>query len=144
MIGFAAHKNYADQSGWTPNCYNLVTWPAISYNEGGRFDGRWFVPVHTGESNALVIFSGQIWLQAGAPPNNVSYVAKLFKNGVGLRAPIMSVGSFTDTGPISMSIQDRAAPGDSYDWQFYTAYANTVINGDPAHTWFSALVVPTS
>lgn len=137
MICFSANKNFSSQSSWTPNTYNQITWPSEEYDQGGRFDGRWWKPVNTGEADALVIFSGQIWLQAGAYISGGNYVAKLFKNGAGFRAPIFSVGSFADTGVIVLSAQDVAKAGDYYDWQFYTTYANTVIDGDPAHTWFS-------
>jgi len=141
MIAFGASKNFVSQTNWTPNVYNLIEWPKITFNAGNRFDGRWFTPVQAGETDALVHFGGQIWLQANAPVHGGNYVAKLHKNGVGFRAPIFCVGSFPNTGVITLNTHDIAKAGDRYEWLFYTTFANTLMDGDDAHTYFSGCVV---
>lgn len=136
MSGFRAHLADISQRGWPALQYRPIPWQAVGYN-GGYFDlatGIWTPPA--GE----VIFGGQVWISQLAWGEPKNFVAKIHKNGVGLIAGIGLEGTFPGSMVIPISGSDWASGKDAYQLQLYTT-SDAIVDGNPAHTWWSGSVV---
>lgn len=144
MIGFRADKNMVDQTNFTVNNYTLLSWGNEKFDEGGRFANDTWIPVQSGESAKLVTFGGQIWVRENATGNPPNYVAKIIKNGYPGQhqiAGICSYGTFPNSMVIPIAGVDLAQPGDEYRIYLFATNSNAIVDGHPAHTWFSGAVI---
>lgn len=140
--GFRANKNYvAQDKDFAVNSYSLLTFSSKSFDIGNRFQNSRFTPVPLGRGAKLVHFSGQVWVSQNAVGGPPIYAAKIIKNGgadvfQGIGVPSAFVNSFV----ISFSGTDLAQPGDYYELYLYSTNpeGTPVVDGNPAHTWFSA------
>ena len=160
--GFRAHLNYSPQrGGFQFNTYSqeggnsLLKWTGKAFDVGGRFvENRW-TPVKKGEAARLVTFSGQLWLTANAQHRDGGVpilVAKIIKNGYGCTKTATGTSCSSDvvagigmpstingTVVIPFAGTDLASPGDTYQLFFWTTNPDTVVDGNPGHTWFSGV-----
>ena len=151
IIAFHAHRQEIDEGGFTLDNYSQVAMPHTTpdaayttpgYNLGDRYDNdnsSW-KPVQTGEPDALVQFSGQLWLpEAGALGAGDYYVARIIKNGypgVSIGAKICAKGAFAGDWVIDLSMQDIATAEDIYKLYLFVNLASAYVNGCSLHSWW--------
>lgn len=140
--GFRVNKSFSDQTGFNANNYTLLAWPGETFDQGGRFLNNGWTPSTSGEGQKIVCFGGQIWVRQNGYGNPPNYVAKVIKNGsTDVIAGIGSYGTFAGSLVISISGCDLANEGDEYKIYMYATDLNAVVDGHPAHTWWSGVIV---
>ncbi len=149
IVAFRAHKNFIAQTGfvlnqhpewgWVDN-YNLVSWHGLAF--GVRFADNAWMPVLPGEPPAIVVFQGQVWVSEHATGNPPVYVAKIIKNGYpgqDISAGLGSPGGFVNSWVVTIGTADFANPGDTYRLYLYVTNSDAIVDGHPAHTWWSGV-----
>lgn len=140
--GFRANKNYvAQDKDFAVNAYTLLTFPSESFDVGQRFSNHRFTPVLPGRPAKLIHLSGQVWVSQNAVGGPPIYAAKVIKNGsVDVFQGIGMPTTFVNSIVIPFSGTDLAQPGDYYELYLYSTNPSgtPVVDGNPAHTWFSA------
>lgn len=142
--GFRVDKTFTDQTGFTANAYTLLQWPAEAFDQGAKFLNNGWIPSASGEGQKIVCFSGQIWVRQNGYGNPPNYVAKIIKNGypgTQIIAGIGTYGTFPNSFVIPISGCDLASEGDEYKIYLFATDSTAVVDGHPAHTWWSGVVV---
>lgn len=143
--GFTAGKNNNAQTSFTANDYTLLTWATSTHVPSGTFSNNGWTPVPSSATEAKqVCFGGQIWVRENATGNPPNYVAKIIKNGYPGQhqiAGICSYGTFPNSMVIPISGVDLAQLGDEYRIYLFATNSNAIVDGHPAHTWFSGAVI---
>jgi hypothetical protein len=157
LASFSAHKNGVSQGGCPNLLYVPVTFSAVEFDNGCLFDttNSWWKP-----PAGLVLLSANVWINAGAkyldnyPGDGYSQCAKFHRspdNGVTweqVRAnPGWNPAGYPSTGGSTMCTVAMASGTDLFQLRMYTTSqdggSSCVIDGNPAHTWFSgALLCP--
>lgn len=149
MSAFRAHRGGVDQvGGYNVNAYTMLQWSTKAFDLHERLvNGVWF-PVQAGEDPKTVQIGGQVWIRNALPPgdgNPAQYVVKLIRNaypGVDIGTGIGSIGTFPNTIICSIpSALDIANPGDHYSLWVFVSNGGAIIDGNKAHTWWSASVL---
>lgn len=122
--------------------YGQIFFPEIIHNAGNHFDGARFTP-----PKGKASFSAQIWLSQSALPgaNKVAnYVFKLLR--IEALDPYYEVGTafcvrgeFKDSMTCNLNVAFEQTNGtDTYGLFLFSSKAGVVIDGNRAHTNFSA------
>lgn len=144
--GFRVSKNHVAQTNFAVNDYSLLTWSTEEFDVGGKFANDGWIPVPANEQDSkLVVFGGQIWVAGNGTGNPPNYVAKIIKNGYPgdhRIAGIACYGTFPNSFVIPIAGVDLAQPGDEYKIWLFATNSAAIVDGHPAHTWWSGAVLP--
>lgn len=142
--GFRVSKGMTDQTSFNVSNYTLLTWPNEVFDVGGRFADNGWTPVEAEEESRIVSFGGQIWVKQNGYGNPPNFVVKIIKNGypgTDIIAGIGTYGTFPNSFVIPIAGCDLAQPGDVYKLWLYSTYGAAIVDGHPAHTWWSGAVI---